>query len=69
MYLNRDTVKSNRVVRGQCNPVFEIMWPVSVAEEEHVSMNQFFVTAIAEKVSTLRAFWARYPDAETIDAA
>jgi hypothetical protein len=25
-----------------------------VAEEEHVSMNQFFVTAIAEKVSALK---------------
>jgi hypothetical protein len=25
-----------------------------VAESEHVSMNQFFVTAIAEKVSALR---------------
>ncbi|WP_101101438.1 hypothetical protein [Macromonas bipunctata] len=26
----------------------------SVAQEEHVSMNQFFVTAIAEKVSALK---------------
>ena len=25
-----------------------------VAEEEHVSMNQFFVTAIAEKISALK---------------
>lgn len=25
-----------------------------VAEEEHVSMNQFFITAIAEKVSALK---------------
>lgn len=26
-----------------------------LAEEEHVSMNQFFVTAIAEKISSLKA--------------
>ncbi len=25
-----------------------------VAEEEHVSMNQFFITAIAEKISALK---------------
>lgn len=29
MYLIGDTVKPHRVVRGKCNRVFEIMWPVS----------------------------------------
>lgn len=31
-----------------------IAYARKVAEEEHVSMNQFFVTAIAEKVSALK---------------